>query len=737
MSRRGVACLAVLTLAALGGCGGGSSSTAPPVAVDPPADPPSPPPSDPPPPPPELQAVIISAAPAALPVESSITLTAEALYDDGNRLPLETAIRWNTSDNGVLRVDSAGVATGIEEGTARILLMHDSGLDDSVEIEITPHPDSPTVVTQADWTDTAVRRVLDAFAYGSHASDTSIARWAAMPPDAAVAEIITFDAFNEKLALPDAVPLPPKLAELQAFLSSEDAENPLRPDRRRFFATLNTDVNGTTSSFSRRNLQRTWLLAVTSGGSNPVLHKTAFFFSNYQMSLRASVATPGIFRTYYDQFVDDLLTRTPMTELITNAAKSAAVSYRYGHRDNRFDNTTGEFSGNDDFAREYFQLFFRLLGETEDDDYHENVSIENNAMLLTGFAVDREEGAYGSTSHQDWLVAPVNFSDHVDATGVTRNNTRNHHADCLEILRREICGATAADKLDVLGPIVAEHPEVRANLPVYIASFFADDRIDEDEARIIRRAWREADDDLLTFLRSYASSTVFHSRQRTRSKSTFDRNLTLMNRVVTNSVEVYRGREQTDSLIAPLERQGGVVFEPSKAVFGSQTGPEAALNTAILKDAIEVALATDRVFGRLESSFGGESWLKDWRLLVPGDVSLDAASVADWLWQRLLADGLKNQNAAARAQLIALLATGSDFNLLAHEEFGHPLDRPYGAAEFTADPELDALVAALASERVDLDAPDEATRRTANERMNLAAGFLSVLPYAFAEENAP
>ena len=679
---------------------------------------------------------MISGAPGALAVEASTTLRAEALYSDGSRLPLETAIRWGSSDAAMLRIDSEGVATGIGVGVASVLLEHDSGLEDRVNIEIVPHPDSPLVVSQSDWTDTAVRKVLNAFAYGSHASDASIARWAAMAPKAAVAEIITFDAFNEKLAPHDAVPLPPRLADMQAFLSSDDPENPLRPDRRRFFATLNTDVNGTTSSFSERNLQRTWLLAVTSGGSNPVLHKTAFFFSNYQMALRASVATPGIFRAYYDQFVDDLLTRKPMTELITNAAKSAAVSYRYGHRDNRFDNANGDFRGNDDFAREYFQLFFRLLGETEDDDYHENVSIENNAMLLTGSAVDREPGAYGSVSHQDWAVAPINFSDHVDASGVTRANTRLHHAACLEILRHEICGATAAEKLDVLGPIVAGHPEVRANLPVYIAGFFADDRIDEAEARTIRRAWLEADDDLLSFLRSYASSTVFHSRQRTRSQSTFDRNLTLMNRVVTDSVEIYRGREQQDSLIVPLERQGGVVFEPTKAVFGSQTGPEAALNTAILKDAIEVALATDRVFGRLESSVDGESWLKDWLLIMPKDSALDAASVADWLWQRLLADGLGNQNAAARAQLIALLATGTDFNLLAHEELGQPLDRPYGVADFATDPALGALVAALASERVELDAADEAKRRTANQRMNLAAGFLSVLPYAFAEEYA-
>ncbi len=658
------------------------------------------------------------------------------MYSDGSRLPLETAIRWTSSDTAMLRIDSAGVATAVEEGIASILLVHDSGLDDRVDIRISPHPDSPSVVSQSDWTDTAVRKVLDVFAYGSHASDATIARWAAMAPEAAVAEIITFDAFNDKLAPPGALPLPPRLAEIQAFLSSDDPDNPLRSDRRRFFATLNTDVNGTTSSFSQRNLQRSWLFAVTGGGSNPVLHKTAFFLSNYQMALRASVATPGIFRAYYDQFVDDLLTRTPMTELITNAAKSAAVSYRYGHRDNRFNNANGDFSGNDDFAREYFQLFFRLLGETEDDDYHENVSIENNAMLLTGSAVDRQPDAYGSTSHQDWVIAPINFSDHVDASGVTRANTRLHHAACLEILRHEVCGATAAEKLDALGPIVARHHEVRANLPVYIAGFFADDRIDEVEARTIRRAWLEANDDLLTFLRSYASSTVFHSRQRTRSRSTFDRNLSLMNRVATDSIEVYRGREQQDSLVGPLERQGGVVFEPSKAVFGSQTGPEAALNTAILKDAIEVALATDRVFGRLESSVDGESWLKDWRLIMPEDPALDAASVADWLWQRLLADGLENQNAAARAQLIALLATGTDFNLLAHEELGHPLDRPYGVADFATEPALGALVEALASERIELDAQDEARRRAANQRMNLAAGFLSVLPYAFAEEYA-
>lgn len=732
-SRRSGFLLFITTLIAA--CGGGDSSGVgsppPPAAEPPPVVAP---------PPVTLDSISIVPSAPSLAVDETLTLKAIGAYSDSSSADVSDDVTWSTT-SAVIALSSSGDVTGLAKGSATVAARHANGSEASYVLGVDPHPDSPVAISDAAWDDTAVRHVLHTFAYGSRATDDQIAAWSDLPPDQAIEQILTFEPNNPLLAPPGTRQLPPRLADLQTLLGG-DEDNPMRWDRRRFFATLNTDAAGNTSSFSRRNLQRTWIHAATSGGSNAFLHRTAFFLSNYQMALRASVATPGILRSYYDQFIDDLIARESMTDIITTAAKSAAVAKRYGHNDNRFNNANGDFSGNDDFAREYFQLFFRLLGETEDVRYHENVTIKNNSRLLTGFAVDRRPNAYGSVSLQDRLVAPIDFSDHFDGEGHYRRNATRHHAACLEILREQICGPTGAAKLDALGPVVRDHPEVLANLPVYIVSHFADDRIDAEEARVIRRAWIEAGDDLLEFLRSYAISTVFHSPARTKQLSTFDRNLILLSRILVDDDEVYLGRELTDSVIAPMERQGGTVFEPAKAVFGGQTGAEAALNPGILKDAFETSLGTAGVFAKLETTYApqpGEaaaaSWQKDWGKVVP-DHDKSASTIGHWLWQRLVADNGENFDAVAEAQVLSFLARGSDFGTVAADVTGLPSTAHYTVGDIAGSAELTALIDDLGSEPLELWSADPDTRRDANRRMNLAVNFIAVLPFAFAIEGS-
>ena len=55
-----------------------------------------------------------------------------------------------------------------------------------------------------DWGEIQVRRVLQTFAFGGLASDAQITAWAAMKPQRAIVEMLSFDAVNNKLSPPEA-----------------------------------------------------------------------------------------------------------------------------------------------------------------------------------------------------------------------------------------------------------------------------------------------------------------------------------------------------------------------------------------------------------------------------------------------------------------------------------------------------------------------------------------------------
>jgi hypothetical protein len=626
----------------------------------------------------------------------------------------------------------------------------DTGTDPSP-----PAPDGPDdtvvpaagfeVISDAAWDETAVRKVLHQFAYGGHASDSQISTWADMLPEVAITEMLTFSFTNEKLSpAEDASALHAgSLEELQEFWGGDDPENPVRWDKRDLYGTL-TEPGGYISVW---NIQRAWIQAVITRGINPFLHKIAFYLTNYQMAITINGSKPGLLRAYYDQTMADLVAGRTFTDVISRAAKSAAVARRYDHRLNVFDGATGQFSGNDDFAREYFQLFFRLQGESEVPEYHEGVTIENNALLLTGMEIDRSPNLYGSSLESDWWITPINFTDHTDGQGRLIKNGTYHHADCLEILRSQICGATAADKIDALSPLVANHPEVMDNLPVYVIQTLADDRLTADKVQNIRSAWKSANDDLLSFLRSYAISTDFHSQGRVKFGTAFQRNLTLYNSIILDNHELFGGRGGSSSVESDMRHQGAQVFIPPHDVFGGQTGPEAALNLNIFKDAYTVSSELFGIRASLLSSayYADESqtaelvWNKNWAGTVPANENghYVVEEVAEWLWQRMVADGGKNFDAIARAQVEALLAYGLDFGYLVTDldpGLSDDPDTTYSSSDLLNDPRLLAVRAAIAVKTMDLDSADAGLRAEANRRMNLATSFISALPYTFAME---
>ena len=592
-------------------------------------------------------------------------------------------------------------------------------------------------VKSKDWNELAVRKVLHVFAYGGHASDAQIQTWAGMRPQQAIAEMLTFDIVNEKLSpVEDASPQHAgSLAQLQAFWSSDDPANPVRLDKRAYYAVRSGDTN----YFNRTNLQRTWFQAVSTRGINPVPHLVAFYLTNHHMAIHFN-DTGALMRDYYEEIYNALVAGDDLTQILYLGASSAAVARHYGHQYNYFYNNSGTFSGNDDFAREFHQLFFRIQGETEDFDYHENVTIENTAHVLTGMNIDREPGAFGGNPDQVDYVSPIDFSDHYDQSGRYLRNLERHHADCLEAYQTVICGTTADEKIFELSQVAATHPEALANIPVTIIGYIADDSLTPDKIAQIQGTWAGmATKDILELLRAYATSTAFHSESTVKYATAFNRNITVWNKnMLTNAGNHAHGQHAR----YPTQLQGAEVFEPARFVFGTVDGRGSAnIPDLFLKAYNRRVTNAWNLYNADEypSETNGltEPWLKDWGAVIPTtNGQYRVGDVADWLWNHVVADGGKNFGPIERAHVQSLLATGRDFGWRM-EATGNAPDRMgvYGTAELTDSTHPAYQVDQdHADMTLDLTSADTGTRAWANSRVGYAINFIAATPFVFAYE---
>jgi hypothetical protein len=591
-----------------------------------------------------------------------------------------------------------------------------------------------TTVDAGLWNTVAIRRILQAFAYGGRASDLQISRWANMAPEKAITEILNFDLENPGLLAEgdgnsSAISCD-SLTELQYLWGSDEASNPVRASERRFYSILGP--NGRVQPLS---LYFAWSRAMYTQGCNQFLHKMAFYLTNYHASIHIQNTGPSLIRDYYDDTVKALNNGDDFIGLMFQAAKNGALSFAYGHASNFVHPVTGEFSGNDDFAREYFQLLFGIEGTSEDTEYHEGVSIENNARLLTGMAPDLQVDRFGSASRLDWLISDIDFSDHVDSTGRRVFNRSLHFdfrlgaASCLEILHEQICGETAEEKLRALGSVAASHPESMSSVPLKLVRFFADTVITPVESQALQLAWDDADFDLLRFIRAYAISTQFHDPSTWKYWSAFERNLIIHNAVVLDNEESFARSVFTDPLVR-MSQQGAIPFAPIRDVFGGQTGNDAGNDRFVFKNAWsanvgfpDVLAANSQVLSR-DDNGNVNRWIKDWASVIPVNQHNEyrVEQVAEWLWNRLIADGGQNFDRMARAQVYSLLVTGFDFGLLLESE-------ERSAVTSMADLEPGTIAGAyydvLANSQLDLSQPRQ------QHNVGMAINFISMLPSAF------
>jgi len=601
---------------------------------------------------------------------------------------------------------------------------------------------TPTLSTvhQKNWDESHVQRVLNTFAFGGLATQAQVETWGEMKPAQAVAEILTFGASNDKLSPSEAGDTNDlhcgTLGELQDFWSGNDAGNIMKYADRYRYAVLTTSLNLSTS-----NLQRTWTKAISTRGCNPFLHKMALYITNYHASISVHKTRAGLIRDYYDAIMVGLQNGDDFIQLMTTAAKDAALSKAYGHQYSVYNDAQGVFYGTDDFAREFHQLVFRIQGVTEDPAYHEDTTIEHSAWMLAGMGIDRDQDTYGSVNAGDWYRGPIDFSDHYDNYTNPRNikNTTNHYAadlgpdSCLEIYHQQICGANAGEKIEALAQIAGRHEESMANVPVTIIDFFADDNLSQAKIDAIRGSWAAANFDLLAFMRAYAASKEFHDASTYKYKTAFDRNLTIQNANTLDNEEVF-GRQYYDSPKTRMATQGAEIFEPAHDVFGGQTGFQAANNRYIFKYAYASNVDSTSFLYDVSDDYTlveGEgapvyTWTKEWDEVIPADGAGEyvVADVANWLWNRFIGDGGKNFDAIARAQVHALLADDRDF--------AYTVDSSNPDAVYSSDDITNGAVSAVdqanAAELMDFSGT------AANIRVGMAINFITMTPYAFAME---
>ncbi|MEM7169770.1 MAG: DUF1800 family protein [Pseudomonadota bacterium] len=599
-------------------------------------------------------------------------------------------------------------------------------------------------IRKKDWGKPQVRKVLHAFAFGGFASDAQIRKWSEMPPRKAIKQMLNFKIVNRELSKPEAWINGQNgtLADLQDLWGSNVGANPVRRDRYHEYTFLNDERTGVRGWV----LPYVWVQATNTRGVNPFLHKVALYLTNYHMAISLENAGAGLMRQYYDDFIIGLNKGKTFTQLQYIGARSAAVANAYGHQYNAIWN--GEFHGNDDFAREFHQLFFRIQGETEDREYHENVTIENTARVLTGMRVDLDPNAYGIQSGWGSYVGPIRFTDHNDPAGRFLQNRRTHKKACLEVLndgatgseRKNICGANASEKLKRLVNVASRHPEAKANIPVKIIRFFGDDNLNKRKIQQIRAEWKSMKQkDLLNFLREYAISRIFHQPNTFKYRNSFDRVLIAKNMNTLSNEESFARHVRADWR---LNNQQARIFSPIANVFGGQTGQQAASNQSLFRRAYADNVNSPWYFNDVDVDRTPENglprdWVKNWAKTMPGPENLRrrVKNVGEWLWKRFTGDRGDNFELLARAQVFSILATGRDFGYRAYEAgYISDMNQILTADDIRSNPDLVALHNSHKKTKMVLNDRRLDVRKLWNRRVGTAVNFITATPFMFALE---
>ena len=351
------------------------------------------------------------------------------------------------------------------------------------------------------------------------------------------------------------------------------------------------------------------------------------------------------------------------------AALSAPVATQYNHKKNQCDGSI--FSGNEDFAREYHQLYFGILGvgidrsglankdsiptgNAESFNSHEQITIPQTARALSDIQVVQ----LGNDS----------FSD------LATYGTTKHCSGNLTVYAQNNAGATADARIKSLAKISINHPESKNTLPLIIISGLADENLDASNPLIgttadintkianIQALWSSMPTkNLIEFIRKYAISTMFLNPTRVKYVSTVDRTLTNANTTVLSNAELTYGIVRYDWEITSENINP---FRPDHDVFGGQTGLEASNTDDVFRNANNSAVSGQ--FGQTGFwSSNNYVRVKDYRTFLPKSADISAEDIAKFLWRRILGDATYSYyGSLERAHLVSILSSGRDLNYM-------------------------------------------------------------------------
>lgn len=517
-------------------------------------------------------------------------------------------------------------------------------------------------ISNSEWDETYIRKILHTFAWGGPASDAQIQEWVNMGPSKAIIEILNADPINPKLNQPvvGAIAATSSNASLFCLSSLVSSGGYLLPASRSAGYGLDDIYSSTGKLFP---------LVAQMKGLNPVRQVLGYMETNNHMATNSLLVGPRPQYRLYDETMNMIARGESYDKVLANGGLSAAIAIQYNHRQNRFDN--GEFLGNEDFAREFHQLLFGVLGgsttgELEQSnntafEQHEKVTIPETAKALTHIQVG--ESIKSTQTNLDLAIY----------------GTELHLPRPVKVYGIEIGGANAKEKIYNIAKESIKHPESLQNLPLKIVRFLADDNLDEaditatnpnltqqkiqDKANLIRTIWANLPEkNLLIFLRRYALSTAFYNETRIKYRTSAERIFTIANLVTLSNSEISWGFHGAEN---SLRNEDIRTFRPTHEVFGEQTGIEARDTADVFKSAYNSTSETPNQWGLgVHKQGSAVLYRKPFHLLIPrgADGKWRVKQVAEWLWNRFIGDGLKNMGNLERAHLYALLASGTDLN---------------------------------------------------------------------------
>lgn len=564
-------------------------------------------------------------------------------------------------------------------------------------------------LTNAEWDEIAVQKVLHVFAYGGFARDAQIQAWANMSPTSAIVEMLTFDKVNLKLSPADPYDrldlVESTLVGIAGHFSSDASRIPRDEKSAYLYGTLHS-------------ASRCWYKMMGLRGINPVRNRIGYWATNYHMAanFNASVSQDQLY-DYYDMIMDALAADLSFDEVLAKAALHSAIAVQYRHyRYSNYDfgnyfRADGSWHGNENFGREFFQLFFGILGYSPayTQEYHEKTTIPHMARALSDIWL-----TYHGGTNAGWDVKAT-------------YGTAGQYKGSLDILGHQVPGATAVDRVNYIAPRAITNDESLRNLPVRIIRSIADENITSQTAAGLADLWgRLPKKSLLSFLRHYAISTLFHNPHRVKYWNTIERNLLHTNMITTSNYETYRDFYHVRDVI---EAEGQKVFSLDHDVFGGQTGLDAANNSKTFKLSYDRAIERGYYYMRQND---GTGWRKNWGALVPGD---SVVTTAEWLWKRFIAESPSKMGLMERYHLYALVGVGVD--LACHVNPADPYhvftESELGAGESKPSSALGQKLQALRTMNTGLRSTNASRRAAANRNMGAAIALLIALPHAFAQ----